>query len=83
MPVNSPGDVINDPQLSSRNFWEEIVHDELGQTITYPGAPCKLSEMPGQIKRRAPLIGEHNQQVYAELGFSEQLLVQLKEANVI
>jgi crotonobetainyl-CoA:carnitine CoA-transferase CaiB-like acyl-CoA transferase len=50
----------------------------------YPGAPFKLSNGGWKIARRAPLIGEHNEEIYVkELGFSKDELVLLKEANVI
>jgi crotonobetainyl-CoA:carnitine CoA-transferase CaiB-like acyl-CoA transferase len=62
----------------------DIEHPELGTTVTYPGAFAHASEAPPRISRRAPLIGEHNREIYeGELGFSREDLVRLKEAGVI
>jgi formyl-CoA transferase len=50
--------------------------------VKYPGAPAKLSETSWQ-KGRAPLLGEHNAEIYGQLGYSEKKLVQLREEGVI
>jgi len=83
-PVNTVMDILKDPQLEARNFWTEVQHEELGETITYPGGFIKLSETYCGIRYRAPLIGEHNQEIYEkELGFSKEKLITLKQAGVI
>ncbi|MBI3931108.1 MAG: CoA transferase, partial [Chloroflexi bacterium] len=65
-PVFTTKDVLASVQLAARQFWVEVEHPELGTTITYPGAFAKASETPPRIWRRAPLIGEHNQEIYQE-----------------
>ncbi len=83
-PITTVKDVVESPQLAARGFWEEVEHPELGGTITYPGYPIKLSEAPCRVQRRAPLIGEHNEQVYeSEMGFSKEQLSVLKSSGVI
>lgn len=83
-PVNAPEDIVADPQLADREFWELVEHPELGTTITYPGAFAKFSEAPCHIRRRAPLIGEHNQEIYEkELDFSRDEILILKKDGVI
>ncbi len=83
-PVANAKDTIEDPQLQARDFWQEVEHPELGTAITYPGRFIKLSESPCQIWCRAPLIGEHNQEIYGEeLSFSKEKLILLKQAGVI
>jgi len=83
-PVNTVADIMADSQLKARNFWVEVEHEELGRTITYPGAPCQLRETPWLIKGRAPLIGEYNSDIYErELGLSSQELITLRGAGVI
>jgi crotonobetainyl-CoA:carnitine CoA-transferase CaiB-like acyl-CoA transferase len=57
---------------------------KLGDTIKYPGAPLKMKETPWKIQRRAPLIGEHNEEVYEkELGLSKEQVTILKANGVI
>jgi crotonobetainyl-CoA:carnitine CoA-transferase CaiB-like acyl-CoA transferase len=83
-PISAANDLLESPQLAARGFWTEVDHPELGTTITYPGKWANNSETPPVISRRAPLIGEHNQEVYEEeLGISEESLQELKQAGVI
>jgi len=82
-PVSTAKDIMENPQLAAREVWQEVEHPELATTITYPGPWVKLSESSLGIRRRAPLIGEHNEEVYEELGLSRQDLLALKQANVI
>ena len=83
IPASTPKDLLADPQLVARDYWEEVDYPELGTTITYPGALYKSSEMNWEF-RRAPLIGEHNSEIYEqELGFSKGALALLKQGEVI
>lgn len=59
--------VLTLPQLRDRGFWTDIEHPEIGERITYPGAPYKLSATPWAISRRPPLHGEHTEEVLREL----------------
>ena len=52
--------------------------------VVYPGAFAKLAEGSCKIRRRAPLIGEHNEEIYvSELGLSREELAILKQARAI
>ncbi len=83
-PVSSPRDLYDDPQLGARNFWTDIRHDELGADISYPGAFIKASETPITVNRRAPLVGEHNLEIYEdELGLSRDEIASLKKSGVL
>ena len=80
----SPEETIQNPQLIARDFWVNIEHDELNDTVTYPGATVIFTETPMETWRRAPLIGEHDQEVYVkELGFSKEELATLKQGGII
>ncbi len=63
-PVSTTTDIVSSVQLSAREFWVDIWHPELGAKVMYPGGFAKTSEAPPAVSRRAPLIGEHNQEVY-------------------
>jgi crotonobetainyl-CoA:carnitine CoA-transferase CaiB-like acyl-CoA transferase len=82
-PVSTAKDIIENPQLAAREVWQEIEHPELNDTLTYPGPWVKLSKSSIGIRRRAPLIGEHNEEIYKELGLTKQDILALKQANVI
>ncbi len=83
-PLLTPKDQLESPQLVARNFWRAIIHPELETTITYPGGFVKLSGADCGIRRRAPLIGEHNNQIYKDqLGLSAGDMLTLMQARVI
>lgn len=83
-PVFTAGDIAGDPQLQAREFWEDVHHPELGVTIRYPGAFARFSEWQCRIGRRAPLVGEHNEELYqGELGLTSGELAALRAGGVI
>ena len=83
-PLATSKDIWEDTQLRFRNFWVTVEHPELNDTLIYPGTFLKLSESKMKYRYRAPLIGEHNCEVYGkELGYSREQLAILKQAGVI
>lgn len=83
-PMNNVKDIVESEQLAARNYWVEIEHPELNDKIKYPGSYFKTSECPIRIERRAPLIGEHNEEIYmGELGLSRQELINFKQCGII
>lgn len=83
-PQFTTSDLLKSDQLKSREYWADVEHPELDTKIRYPGPFAKLSETPIQITRRAPLIGEHNEEIYVkELGMSHKEMQALKKAKVI
>jgi crotonobetainyl-CoA:carnitine CoA-transferase CaiB-like acyl-CoA transferase len=82
--VRTPEAVLEDPHLQDRGFWKQVEHPELGRSFTYPGEVAIYSNSPWQISRRAPLIGEHNAEIFcAELGLSKGEMAILAESRVI
>ena len=65
--INSPEEAFEDPHFKARGFQEPVQHDDFDATYTYPGAPYKLPASPWAISRRAPHLGEHTEEVFAEL----------------
>ena len=81
-PLNTTEDLLNEDHLKERGFWAEIDHPVVGK-LTYPGRPALSDELPWSLRRPAPLLGEHNEQVYTELGYTKQYLSKLRETGVI
>lgn len=82
--VRPPEALVDDPQLSAREFFPTVEHPELGRTFRYPGGPFFFTAAPWRIARRPPLLGEHNAEVYkGELGVSEVRLAELVNTGVI
>jgi len=83
-PVNTTKEIVGDPQLEARGFWQQVEHQELGAKIKYPGRFVRLSDACSEITRRAPLVGEHNADIYCtELGLSDAEITSLKQMKVI
>jgi crotonobetainyl-CoA:carnitine CoA-transferase CaiB-like acyl-CoA transferase len=81
-PILSTKELLESPQLKSREFFVEIDHPETGR-LTYPGAPFKMSETPWQTGR-APLLGEDNEEIYCgRLGYSREDLMRLRSQGII
>ncbi|MCH8090263.1 MAG: CoA transferase [Chloroflexi bacterium] len=76
------GQLFQDRQLRARDYWVALEHPLVGRH-TYAGAPFKMDQTPMQVTR-APLLGEHNEEVYCgDLGCSKEDLVRLRERNII
>jgi crotonobetainyl-CoA:carnitine CoA-transferase CaiB-like acyl-CoA transferase len=60
----------------------EMAHPTLGK-IKQTGIPVKFSRTPGGLDRPPPLLGEHNQEILAGLGYAESDVKSLEERDVI
>jgi crotonobetainyl-CoA:carnitine CoA-transferase CaiB-like acyl-CoA transferase len=75
-------DLRSSKQLKARDFFQVIDHPSTGRGV-YPGALFRLQDTPWQ-HGRAPLLGEHNTEIYGErLGYSREALTQLYSAGII
>jgi crotonobetainyl-CoA:carnitine CoA-transferase CaiB-like acyl-CoA transferase len=82
--VRAPEELLDDAHLHDRGFWKPVEHPELGRSFVYPGEAALYNGSPWRISRRAPLIGEHNQDIFCgELGLAPQELAVLAESRVI
>jgi len=82
-PVNTPADLSHDAHVKERAFITGIEHPVIGRHL-YLGPPYKLSETPCQIRRPAPLLGQHNREVYCEeLGYPDEELAKFKAEGII
>ncbi|OGO40430.1 MAG: hypothetical protein A2147_03655 [Chloroflexi bacterium RBG_16_57_8] len=85
-PVNAISGVAEDEQLAARDFWVDIEHPELGTSIRYPGALFLTGDEASipTVRRRAPLLGEHNEEVYiGEMGMGTDEFKSLRGTGVI
>jgi crotonobetainyl-CoA:carnitine CoA-transferase CaiB-like acyl-CoA transferase len=81
--VYAPEEVVDDPHFRARGFAVEVDDPDLGRTVTYPGAPYRFLQTPWRIARRAPRLGEHNAEIYAEIGFNTDALNALRARGVL
>lgn len=80
-PILSTKELIEDETLAELGSVVEVPHPERGSFKTV-GCPLKLSDSPVEIER-SPLLGEHNDEVLTELGYSEAELEKFRAAGVI
>src|SRR5947208_138770 len=81
-PINTVGEILEDPQIHAREMVLELTHPEYGPFKTL-GIPIKLSDTPGVVDQAPPLFGEHNREVLSRLGYSDDEIRKLAEAGVI
>ena len=82
-PLSSMKDLLEDECLNQRGFWTEVKHPELNTKITYPKTYVRATGSDLSIRFRAPLIGEHNKEIYKQIGIGGMELGRLKEEGVI
>ena len=82
-PVRTIEEVAKDPHLKARRFFVDIDHPVVG-VLAHPGSPFRLSQSPGVVEAPAPLLGQHNIDIYCDrLGLSSEDLVKLRMAGII
>jgi crotonobetainyl-CoA:carnitine CoA-transferase CaiB-like acyl-CoA transferase len=70
--------------LHARDYFQQVEHPELGRSVTYPGGFVMTDRGRLAIRRRAPVIGEHNVEIYCEeLGLTYAELTALRDAHVV
>jgi len=80
--VHTLADLVGSEQLRARDFFQRVDHPVAGEHIQ-PGAPFRMSNVEWRAGR-APLVGEHNEEVYCEeIGLSRRELARLRAAGVI
>jgi CoA:oxalate CoA-transferase len=80
--VASPEELLTDPQLAARGMVERHPHPTLGE-IVFHGSPLHFSGAEPRARTLAPGLGEHNAEVYAELGLGPQELTELAARGVL
>lgn len=80
--VNGPADILASRQLAARGWWREVDDPARGR-LRYPGPPWVLADTPASLRRPAPLLGEHTDEVLREAGLSAAECASLRAAGVI
>ncbi len=83
-PVSNPKDIVEDPQLAARQYFQHVSHPALDTPVTLLGPFARLSVTPLQLRHVAPTLGEHNQAIYHdELGLQADDLAILRAQGVL
>lgn len=81
-PVRTIDEALTDPQASDRQMVFQVEHPVAGR-IKQLGFPIKLSGTPAAYRLGAPLLGEHNEEVYLKIGINTSYLEVLRQEGVI
>lgn len=80
--INTMADLDVDPSFNSRGVFAEGDHPAAGN-LRYPGRPFIMNESPWQLRRTAPLLGQHTGEVLRELGYSEEAIEDLSVSKIV
>ena len=80
--IYTAADIARDPHYAARGMLAEIVAGD-GEPLKVPGIVPKLSATPGAIRRAAPQLGEHTEQVLSELGYSREEISELRAKQIL
>ncbi|MGN9837898.1 formyl-CoA transferase [Nonomuraea sp. H19] len=80
-PILSTKELVEDASLRDEGIVVTVDHPQRGEFVTV-GSPLQLSDSPVEV-HTPPLLGEHNQEIYGELGVSADELAELKSNGVI
>jgi len=81
-PIQSPLEVSNDPQALANNYFIDVQHPEWGK-IKMVGFPWYFSETPAQWRRKAPSLGEHTDEILAEIGYSTEEIARFRKEDIV
>jgi crotonobetainyl-CoA:carnitine CoA-transferase CaiB-like acyl-CoA transferase len=81
-PINDYAQVLADPQVRARDMVLDVEHPRLGRLRTL-GSPLKMSATPTDATRRAPMLGEHTDDVLREAGLSDAEIASLRRDRVV
>jgi crotonobetainyl-CoA:carnitine CoA-transferase CaiB-like acyl-CoA transferase len=81
--VYSPQQALDDPHIRAAGLLDEVTFPGLEGTLPLAPTPIELSETPGTYRRRAPLVGEHTDEILVSLGYSRAEISALREEHAI
>jgi crotonobetainyl-CoA:carnitine CoA-transferase CaiB-like acyl-CoA transferase len=82
-PIYDIADIASDPHFAAREMIVETTHPGTAAPIRLAGIPIKFSETPGRIWSRAPLIGEHTDEVLQGAGLKAAEISELRRRKIV
>jgi crotonobetainyl-CoA:carnitine CoA-transferase CaiB-like acyl-CoA transferase len=81
-PINTVAEVVSNPQVLARNMITTVDHPKVPQ-LRFPGSPLKLTDSPATVRRVPPMLGQHNDEILQEAGYSAEKIADFKQRGVI
>jgi crotonobetainyl-CoA:carnitine CoA-transferase CaiB-like acyl-CoA transferase len=82
-PLHSTQDVLDDPHVQAMGYLQRVPFPGTSRDVPIIETPFRLSETPGEIRRRAPLLGEHTAEILSEIGYTDTQQADLRERGVV
>ncbi len=82
-PVLSPQEALDHEHIRAMRFMLAVDYPGLPKPAPVADTAVRLSETPGGVRQRAPVLGEHTGEVLAEIGYDEAAVARLRDAGVV
>jgi crotonobetainyl-CoA:carnitine CoA-transferase CaiB-like acyl-CoA transferase len=80
-PVYDSADVFKDPHFATSGILAEVEQPGMDKPVTIAGTPLRMSETPGGVRNRAPLLGEHSERILQSFGCDAQQIQRWRETG--
>ncbi len=82
-PVYSPQQALDDPHINAVGILQEVPYPTAPKPVRLANYPVTMSATPGEIRSRAPQLGEHTDEILASLGYSAEEITSLRESRIV
>lgn len=82
-PVLSPQEALDHPHIRAAGFMQDVEFPGLPKPAPLSRAPVRLSATPGEIRRRAPTLGEHTDEILSSIGYDSAAVGALREKGIV
>lgn len=82
-PIYNGAEIFADEHFAARNMLPLVDHPGTKEPTAVPGVPVKMSLTPGNVRTRAPLLGEHTREILNELGWDNTRINSLLDAGIL
>jgi crotonobetainyl-CoA:carnitine CoA-transferase CaiB-like acyl-CoA transferase len=82
-PLNSTREALDDPHVRAMGYLHRIEFPGASRPVPIIETPFRMSATPGSIRKRAPLLGEHTDEILGELGYTDAQVADLHERGVV
>lgn len=82
-PMHSTQEVLDDPHVQAMGYLRRVPFPGTPHDVPIIETPFRLSATPGEIRRRAPLLGEHTDEILGEVGYTQTQVADLRDRRVV
>ncbi|WP_319457759.1 MULTISPECIES: CoA transferase [unclassified Mycobacterium] len=82
-PMHSTQDVLEDPHIAAMGYLKPVPFPGTSRDVPIIETPFRMSATPGTIRHRAPLLGEHTDEVLAEIGYGAAEVNDLRGGGIV